>query len=129
VPETPETADDIRTIRYDIDAIKSSQQLLLRGQSGELVKFFLAEFKKDKKLALVYLALDGKRNQDEVADYINAAGKKVSQPTVSRKIKLLEAEGLVEQRAVPGGVAWAKNAVAEKVLRLSSKIEKQQGGI
>jgi len=126
MPESPETADDIRTIRFDIESIKTSQHLLLRSQSGQLLADLLAEFKKDDKLALVYLALDGLRNQDEIADHITAEGVGVSQPTVSRKIQRLDAEGLIELVPAPGGAAWARKEVVEKVFRLSHKIAKQR---
>lgn len=126
MPETPETADDIRTIRYDIESIKTSQHLLLRGQSRELLAEILGQFQKDDNLALVYLALDGKRNQDEIARRIRDSGGDISQPTVSRKLARLDSEGLIELRPGPGAAAWTHKDVVERVWRLSSRVAKQR---
>ena len=60
----------------------------------------------------------------EIVDAIVANGVRISQPTVSRRMALLEEEGLIEKVGVdPRGVIWGKKAVLETALRLSRYLE------
>ena len=127
MPETPETADDIRTIRYRIESIETTQHLLLRGQSKELMQELLELFAKDEHLEEVYLALDAPRNQAEIVEHLKATSTEISQPTVSRKLARLDEEGLIQREgASASGLQWRKKTVVEKVLRLSRQLERQR---
>ncbi len=129
MPETPETADDIRTIRYRIESIETTQHLLLRVEAKELLAELLPLFETDENLERVYLALDQPRNQGQILEYLHELGVDMSQPTVSRKLTQLNDEGLIEKHgAGQGGVSWRKKEVVEKVLRLSRQIKKQRQG-
>lgn len=124
MPETPETADDIRTIRYKIESIETTQHLLLRERAPQLLQEILAIFGSTDKLAEVYLAVNGQRSQADIVQHLNASAVKISQPTVSRRMTTLEEEGLIEKAGVgERGVLWDKKEVVEKVLRLSRALE------
>lgn len=127
VPETLDTADEIKTIRFRIESIETTQHLLLRGQSKELIKDLLWLFSRDRKLALVYLSLGKQRNQGEIVEHLkNAEGVAISQPTVSRKLSKLEEEGLIEKvGADASGTRWGRKKVVEQVLRLSRLVAEQ----
>ncbi len=126
MPETPETADDIRTIRYRIESIETTQHLLLRGQSKGLISDLLEVFSKDPNLRDVYLALDVPRNQTQIMEHLGSSGISISQPTVSRKLTLLGEEGLIQREgADAGGLRWERKPVVENVLRLSKHLKKQ----
>jgi Mn-dependent DtxR family transcriptional regulator len=125
VPETLETADDIRTIRYKIESIESTQHLLLRERAPQLLSQIMKLFEGTDKLAEVYLAVNRERSQADIVDYLNARGVRVSQPTVSRRMATLEQEGLIEKvGSGERGVAWGKKGVVEKLLRLSYHLER-----
>jgi len=127
VPETVETADDIRTIRYKIESIETTQHLLLRERAPQLLTEIMKLFEGTDKLAEVYLALDPPRSQADAVDYLKASGVGVSQSTVSRRMIALEREGLIEKVGVgERGVLWGKKEVVEKVLRLSDHLVGRQ---
>ena len=129
MPETPETADDIRTIRYKIESIETTQHLLLRERRPQLLEDILGLFDSVDKLTDVYLAVDGSRSQADIIQHLNASGMTVSQPTISRRMTTLEEEGLIEKLDVgERGVLWRKKQVVEKVLRLSYHLRRQQSG-
>jgi len=127
VPETVETADDIRTIRYKIESIETTQHLLLRERAPQLLSQIKDLFGSTDKLTEVYLAVNRQRSQADIVDYLKASGLRVSQPTVSRRIATLEREGLIEKVGVGDrGVLWGKKEVVEKVLRLSYHLQRRQ---
>ncbi len=124
--ETVDTANEIKTIRYRIESIETTQHLLLRAQSKELMDELLALFTADENLAQVYLALDEPRNQSQIIARLKGDGSAISQPTVSRKLAKLDDEGLIEPvGAGMGGTEWGKKKVVEKVLRLTRRLNKQ----
>lgn len=125
--ESLETADDIRTIRYKIESIESTQHLLLRERAPQLLSEIKEIFDSTDKLTEVYLAVNRERSQGDIVDYLNASGVSVSQPTVSRRMVALEREGLIEKVGVgERGVLWGKKEVVEKVLRLSDHLVGRQ---
>jgi len=124
--DTPETADDIRTIRYKIESIETTQHLLLRERKAQLLDDLLDIFAKKENLSDIYLAVNGRRSQADIVDFLKKSGGTISQPTVSRGMTTLEEEGLIEKVGVgPRGVLWGKKQVVEKVLRLSRHLEKE----
>lgn len=127
MPETAATADDIRTIRYRIESIETTQHLLLRAEAKELLAELLPLFEKDQNLERVYLALDQPRNQTEIIEHLNGLNTGISQPTVSKKLTKLNEEGLIDKVGYGGGgLRWRKKDVVEKVLRLSREIRRQR---
>ena len=128
MPETIETADGIKSILYRIESIETTQHLLLRERRPQLLTELLDLFRATDKLADVYFAVDSKRSQNEIVEFLNSSGVKVSQPTVSRRMATLEEEGLIEKvgSSRNGGIVYAKKEVVEKVLRLAHKLHEQQ---
>jgi DNA-binding transcriptional ArsR family regulator len=131
MPETLETADEIKSIRFKIEAIESTQELLLRERAPHIRREILEVFRRTPLLDVVYLAVNGQRSQAEIVDALAANGIAISQPTVSRRMDRLEHEGLIEKAGLgPRGVLWAKKAVVERTLRLSRYLlggEKEDG--
>jgi DNA-binding HxlR family transcriptional regulator len=126
MPETLETADQIKSIKFKIEAIESTQELLLRERAPHIRQEILDVFRRTPQLDVVYLAVNGERSQSEIVDALAADGVAISQSTVSRRMDRLEQEGLIEKAGVgPRGVRWAKKAVVERSLRLSRHL---QGG-
>ena len=120
MPETPESADELKKIRFRIESIESTQGIILRHNASEYRQEILRLFEGDDELRRVYLAVDGKRTQAQIVAYLNEVGPSISQPTVSRRMAKLEDEGLISKLdATPSGVIWARKDVMERVLRLS----------
>lgn len=119
--ETLETAHEIQTIRFRIESIEGTQQLLLRSRASEIRNEIIAEvFDKYANLAAVYLAVDGKRSQAEIVEALVAGGIAIIQPTVSRRLAVLLEEKLVEEvETGPRGVSLRRKDVVERGLKLS----------
>jgi arginine repressor len=83
----------------------------------------LAVFERSSLLSPIYLAVDGKRTQQQILTHLKAQGISTSQPAVSRWMTVLEDEGLIEKVAVDGAATiWDKKRELEKVLRLSRRL-------
>jgi hypothetical protein len=129
MPETPDSAEEIKKIRFRLDSIESTQEVILRHNSREYLDEILKLFANDSELRQVYLAIDGRRTQAEIVTYLVDSGVKISQPTASRRMTVLAEEGLIEEIAVgpSGGVIWRRKDVIERVLRLSKALERNHG--
>ena len=127
VTETPETAQEIQTIRFRIESIEGTQQLLLRSRAAEIREEIFSEvFAKHANLDQVYLAVDGTRSQAEIVEALNTLGIKISQPTVSRRLQVLIEEKLVEEVDLgPRGVVLRKKEVVERGLKLSKHLARR----
>lgn len=81
--------------------------------------------RKDPLLGQIYLLLNGSRTQKEVHEELVAAGVNVSQPTVSRRMVLMETEhGIAELIQSGNTVIYGKDPAMEKVLNLTQNIRK-----
>lgn len=126
--ETLDTADEIRRIRDRVDAMEARQQLMMRKDAAELRKAMVDTFRlsRNKILAPVYLAIDGTRTQSDVVDLLQQNGWGGSHAGVSRSVRFLRDEGLIERIKVDkDGVVWAKNKSVERILRLTEALQKE----
>lgn len=125
MPETPETASEIQEIRFRLEAIEATQNMLVRREAPELLKAFLQLFQETPDLKSVYLAVNGQDTQAQILERLHAAGVTMSQPTLSRRMDVLKDNGLIER--VPSsksGDVYEKNKLVERMLRLSRTVEK-----
>jgi len=115
-----ETADEIKLIRFKIESIEATQQLLLRKDAGEVVSLIVESMRSRPNLAAVYVALDGTKTQREIA-----VETSLSEPTITRRLRDLAEEGLIEKvKETRAGVVWSKNRTVERGLRLSRELRK-----
>jgi predicted transcriptional regulator len=113
--ESKELHTKIDEILYHVKSMDGQLPWLIRSQAKTLEPLVLSYFKKRKRAAKVYLAIDGKRNISQIAKLLN-----IHQPNISIEIKDLESNGFIEQRK--WGI-YSKTAI-ELVLRLSDKLVK-----
>jgi DNA-binding transcriptional ArsR family regulator len=126
--ETLDTADEIRRIRDRVDAMEARQQLMMRKDAAEYRKAIVNTFRlsRNKILAPVYLAIDGTRIQSDIVDLLQQNGWGGSPASVSRSVRFLRDEGLIERIKVDkDGVVWAKNKPVERILRLTKALQKE----
>ncbi len=127
MPETLDTADEIKKISFKIQAIEATQQLMLRKDAPELTGVIIDLFKKHALLAFIYDALDGVRTQRQVMEYLTGSGHPCSEATVSRRIDVLAEEGLIERvRVGKDGVVWSKKQSVERGLRLTKELRREK---
>lgn len=82
---------EINYIKSRVESIDKSMDQLIVFNADRFVALFREEFKKDGALEKVFLSVTGERTQDEI---VQATG--MSQPTVSRRLKKLIDDDLVE---------------------------------
>lgn len=120
MPESDETQEDIKEIKWRIENIDNKFDMLVRGNDEALEK--VAEvFRGDPVMAQVYLAVNGKRNQSEIVEEIDSSG-----PTVSRRISTLDDYGLIEKKDIQNGFIWKKSEL-HQVMQLGSKVDPETG--
>jgi hypothetical protein len=124
MPETEDTANEIKKLRLSVQNVESSLEMMLRHSAADFRKAKLALFSGDEELKAVYLAIDGRRTQAEIVELLLGTPTKPSQPTVSRRMNKLEDEGLISKvSASKSGIVYQKNELLEKVLRLSRHLQ------
>ncbi len=116
-----EMFNQVRTIRSRIEGIESTQQILVRAEMERIVPPLLDRMRKDPTLAKVYLKVNGKLSQKEIANAL-----KISEMTVSRKIdSLYQDEHVIVLVDRTGAGKIYDKAPVEQILNLSRKISKE----
>lgn len=118
--ESDETQQDIKEIKWRIENIDNKFDMLVRG-NDEALQEVADLFRGDSSMAQVYLAIDGQRNQKEIADSIGP-----SKMTVSRKVQDLKKYGLIEKKEIRNGVIWTKSELHD-VMRLDDRVDPDSG--
>jgi DNA-binding transcriptional ArsR family regulator len=94
----------LANIQHKVDSIEQTNAFALRADKEKHENSLREIFKNGKRMAQVYLAADGTRSVQEIADYLN-----MQQPHVSRQLKILALEGILEIANSSGGKDyWAK---------------------
>jgi DNA-binding transcriptional ArsR family regulator len=126
MPESLDAFAELRSMRARLEGIEHRQEMLVRAHSSEILSAIWTYIDADETLGEVFLLVDGKRTQQDIASALKAKGLSASQPTVSRKLTKLNVElGLVEigDRDAAGTV-YAKSDI-DRILHLTSKIERR----
>ena len=102
-------------ILVHVRSLDAQMAWVIRSQAPELKGLLLKYFKKRKRAAKVYLAVDGKRSSGDIAGLIH-----VRVQNVSNEIAELESRGLVELKS------WGvyKKSKIDGILRLSAELRK-----
>lgn len=120
MPESDETQEDIKRMKWHLENIDNKVDTLIRGNPNAL-EDFAGLFRDDEKMAKVYLAIDGVRTQ---SDIVNDTG--VSSSTVSRKIDKLDRYGLIQKKEYNQGMIWEKDELYD-ILRLDQYVDPETG--
>jgi predicted transcriptional regulator len=106
------TEKDVREIKWRVEGIDKSIDLLVRASRKQIIADILEFFGKSKDRVNVFLAIDGNKTVDQVAKELN-----MKEPNVSRRITELRDEGLVNiKKITKNGYIYEKT---EKVRVLS----------
>ena len=128
MPETPETFDEIRRLRVQVDDIGAMTETLVRSQGKELEATMMDRFKKDPVLTAVFLLVDAKRSQSEIVEKVGrSSGKGGTNSTISRKIEILSEEmHLIELADHKAKGKIYKRTKLDRILGISRKLEKKK---
>ena len=101
-------------IQHKVDSIDETNAFALRAEAKKHMETVQGIFKHGKRRAQVYLAADGTRGVVEIAKFLG-----MKQPNVSRDVKVLKEEGLLQLIEATGRRdIWAKKAI-DHTLRIS----------
>jgi hypothetical protein len=94
----------LASIQHKVDSIEQTNAFALRADKEKHENSLREIFKNGKRRAQVYLAANGTRSVQEIADLL-----KMKQPHVSRELKFLFLEGILEIASSSGGRDyWSK---------------------
>jgi predicted transcriptional regulator len=101
-------------IQRKVDSIEQTTAFALRADKSRQEGSLKEIFKNGKRLAQVYLAADGTRSVQEVADHLG-----MKRPNVSRPLSQLHVEGLLEILDTIGGKDyWGKTPI-DRTIRIT----------
>ena len=107
-------------IEHKLDSIEQTNAFALRAEAEKHFDTVRLIFGRSRRRAQVYLAADGSRSVQEIADHLG-----MNQPAVSRELANLHQEGLTEIIDSDGGNnIWSKKAV-DRSLRISMFLGKE----
>ena len=112
---------DVREIRYKVDGIDKSVDLLLRANRKAILSDLMDFFGKSRDRMNVFLAVDGERTVNQITHYL----KPMRQPNVSKRTGELLDEGLIYvKKSTKQGIIYDKTEKV-KILNLEKELRKK----
>ena len=113
-----------KLIRIDnrTDSMRHSLDWLVRANEPQLKDTLVAAFGKSKVRVQVYLALDGKKNVNDLAQAL-----RLVRENVSRELAWLKKKGLIEPIDADGRGTIYKRAQLDSIIHLSEQLAQQFG--
>jgi hypothetical protein len=117
--------DALVAIHSRLGTIEGRVTLIARAEREELLEMLEKLVRKRAIIGQIYLALDGKRNQDEVFKLLDAAGVSTSPMGISRNLDKMQTEhGIVQLVSAGRSKVFRRSSESETVLNLSTNIRK-----
>jgi DNA-binding transcriptional ArsR family regulator len=107
-------------IEHKVDSLEQTTAFALRAESDKHFSSVKEIFGKSKRKAQVYLAVDGEKGVQEIAEHL-----KMKRQNVGPELKSLAYEGLLEIIDMQGGKdIWGKKPL-DRTLRITKFLEKE----
>jgi predicted transcriptional regulator len=107
-------------IEHKVDSMDQTQAFALRAESSKHEESMRAVFRNGKRRAQIYLAANGSRGLQEIAQHLGMVRQ-----NVGRELKLLADEGMLEISDTEGGRdIWSKKPI-DRTLRISQYLQKE----
>jgi DNA-binding transcriptional ArsR family regulator len=113
---------DVREIKYKVEAIEKSVDLLVRANRREIIEDLMTFFGKSRERVKVFVAIDGEKSVNQIADEI-----KVRPQNVSRRLTELEREGLSRLKRTDGASKVYEKTEKVAILNLEKVLGKALG--
>ncbi len=120
MPESVDAFDEIQQIRIRLDGIEQTQEMLVRANATQVLAEVDELVDKDEMAARVYLLVDGRRTQQDIATELAT-----SEATVSRRLEKLREVHLIRLVDRRGAGNVYQKAAADRILRLSTRIQRR----
>jgi DNA-binding transcriptional ArsR family regulator len=123
-----DTHGEIAQIHARLEAIEHMQEVLVRAEFEKIEKQIWERMDQDDTLAWVFLLVDGRRSQGDIARSMTSLGAKgASEATVSRKLEILFKDlYLIERGERQGNSNIYKRSTVDRVLGIKRKLEKRR---
>jgi DNA-binding MarR family transcriptional regulator len=109
-------------IEHKVDSLEQTTAFALRADSEKHFNSVKEIFRKSKRRAQVYLAVDGQKGVKEIAEHL-----RMKRQNVGPELKGLSEEGLLEIIDSQGGKdVWGKKPV-DRTLRITKFLKEQYG--
>jgi len=110
----------LANIEHKIDSLEQTTAFALRVDADKHFETVKNIFRSSKRRVQVYLATNGERSVQEIADLLD-----MPRPNVSREHSILQAEGLLEVLEKDGGKTyWGKKPI-DRSMRISKQLMEQ----
>jgi DNA-binding MarR family transcriptional regulator len=110
----------LANIEHKVDSLEQTTAFSLRADAEKHFDSVRAIFGNRMRLVQVYLAANGVRSVQSIADLLN-----MKSPNVSRELRLLQLEGLLEVSENEGGETfWCKKPI-DQTIRISALLQKE----
>ncbi len=114
------TEKDIREIKYKVDAIEKSVDLLVRANRKPILDDLLSFFGKSNERVKVFLAVDGEKSVSQIAQQLTLRPQ-----NASRRISELEREGLITVKTTSGPTKIYAKTEKVRLLGLERQLEQR----
>jgi len=109
----------LANIEHKIDSLEQTQAFALRADAERHFETVKKIFGASSRRAQVYIAANGQRSVQDIADVLRAVP-----PNVSRELARLKQEGLVEVVEQEGGKTyWGKKSI-DRTVRISEHLKR-----
>lgn len=110
----------LANIEHKVDSLEQTTAFTIRAEAERHFKTVKSIFGNSKRRAQVYLAANGVRSVQSIAEVLS-----MKQPNVSRELTLLQEQGLLEILESDGGETfWCKKPI-DRTIRISSFLQKE----
>jgi biotin operon repressor len=107
-------------IEHKVDSLERTTAFALRAEADKHFESVKEIFRNSQRRAQVYLAADGQRSVQEIAQHLE-----MLQPNVSKMLAQLQDEGLLEIIQTNGGTnIWAKTPL-DRTLRITRFLKEE----
>lgn len=113
---------DVREIKYRVDGIEKGMDLLLRANREQILNDLMAFFGKSKDRVKVFLAINGEKSVNQIAEQLKMLGQNVSKRTSE-----LEREGLIRVKKTVGHSKIYEQTEKVAILNLRKELQKKFG--
>jgi hypothetical protein len=128
MPNNEAVENALYALHSRLGVIEGKVNLVARAERKQLLALLEEIVREDPLVGQIYLLLDGARTQKEVHEKLVEYGIETSQPTVSRRMALMETEyGIAD--LIQGGNTkiYGKDPAMETVLNLTKNTRKWLG--
>jgi len=116
------TEKDVREIKWRVEGIEKSVDLLVRANRDEIIKDLMEFFGRSKDRVNVFLSIDGEKTVNQITKDLE-----MKKPNVSKRITELQDEGLVKiKKITKQGYIYEKTEKV-RILNLEKILRKKFG--